>query len=43
MHLLTSHLYINCDELIKDANKLYNKVNQKEKITDLQEYIFKCL
>jgi hypothetical protein len=32
MHLLTSDLDINCDELIKEANILYNIIKDKEYI-----------
>ena len=39
MHLLTTDLYVNCDELIKEANILYNIVKDKELHQDDKHYI----
>lgn len=39
MQLLTTDLYVNCDELIKEANILYNIVKDKELHQDDKHYI----
>jgi hypothetical protein len=39
MHLLESDLYINCNELINEANILYNEAKQKKIYIDDLYYI----
>jgi len=39
MHLLESDLYINCNELINEANILYNEAKQKKINIDDLYYI----
>jgi hypothetical protein len=39
MQLLTADLYINCDELMKEANILYNIVKDKDLHHDDKHYI----
>ena len=39
MQLLTRDIYINCDELIKEANILYNIVKDKDLHQDDKHYI----
>jgi hypothetical protein len=39
MHLSTTDLYFNCDELIKEANLLYNIVKDKKLHQDDKHYI----